>query len=96
MTLFCFTNPPGRSASLPSFSRTGPFRVVQRVHNELYVIEDLNTYAPQSVHVQRLARYFPYADTSSTDTSQPVQPEPDNAPPPPLQCDVGDYIIYSE
>ena len=75
---------------------SGPFKVVQRVHNELYVIEDLNTHARQSVHVQRLARYFPYADPSSTDTLQPVQPEPDNAPPPPLECDVDDYIIVSD
>ena len=64
--------------------------------NELYVIEDLNIHARQSVHVQHLARYFPYADTSSTDTLEPAQPEPDNATPPPLEFDVGDYIVVND
>ena len=75
---------------------SGPFKMVRRVHKELHVIEELNTHARQSVYVQRLARYFPYADTSSTGTLEPVQPEPDNAPPPPLECDVGDYIIVND
>ena len=73
---------------------SGPFRVVCRVHDELYILEDQTTHARQTAHIEHLARYYPYADSLSTDPPKHVKPPHDSEMTPSIECEVGDCLIF--
>jgi transposase InsO family protein len=79
---------------------TGPFKVVRRIRDELYSIEDPTTHACQSAHIQRLAKYDPYTEPPPADSLPPTTTSPttptDTVAPPLVEFNVGDYLILSD